>query len=124
MTKMICPFCHKPAEWVENKEVYGRNYGKSYMMWLCRKCDAYVGCHNNTHKPLGIMANAELRGWRITTHHIIDPLWKNGKYSRTQVYNILRQHFGKYIHIGSSDINMCQKIINFVTNKLSTDKHS
>jgi hypothetical protein len=24
---MKCPYCGKKAEWVENKEIYGKNYG-------------------------------------------------------------------------------------------------
>ena len=58
---MQCNYCGREAEWVENKEIYGRNYGKSYMAWLCRPCDAYVGCHQNTKKPLGRMSNKEER---------------------------------------------------------------
>ena len=50
---MNCNHCNQEAEWVENKEVYGKNYGQSYMIWLCRPCDAYVGCHNNTKTPKG-----------------------------------------------------------------------
>lgn len=62
---MICPYCKKEALWCENKEIYGKNYGKSYMCWLCKECDAYVGCHNNTKKPLGTMANKTTRALRI-----------------------------------------------------------
>lgn len=58
---MECNYCGRDAEWVENKEIYGRNYGNSYMTWLCRHCDAYVGCHHNTKKPLGRMSNKEER---------------------------------------------------------------
>ena len=61
---MKCNHCNKEAEWIENKIVYGRNYGKSYMIWFCHNCDAYVGCHNNTERSLGIMANKELRELR------------------------------------------------------------
>ena len=52
---------YQPAEFVENKEVYGKNFGQSFMMWLCRRCDARVGVHkNNPEKPLGTMANNEV----------------------------------------------------------------
>ena len=71
---MNCPYCNNPAEWVSNAEVYGRPYGKSWMMYLCRPCDARVGCHQNSQTPLGTMANKELRGWRIKAHDAIDPM--------------------------------------------------
>jgi len=109
---MQCPYCGQPAEFVENKEVYGKNLGKSFMMWLCRKCDARVGVHkNNPDKPLGIMANKELRQWRVKAHAAIDPLWKTGDNKRKEVYQALNSIFDKEVHIGESDIEMCQKII-------------
>lgn len=108
---MKCPYCGKDAEWVENKAVYGKNYGKSYMIWLCRDCDAYVGCHNNTKEPLGTMANARLRKARIEAHNAIDPLWKSGKVKRNHVYGLLHKMFGKEIHIGNSDLSLCFDIV-------------
>ena len=115
---MICPYCNKEAEWVENKEVYGNNLGKSFMIWLCRKCDAYVGCHTNSKKPLGTMADYETRLWRRRTHVVFDPLWTNTfkknsmkKLNREAVYNRISNHFGFSVHIGESDKEMCKKII-------------
>src|SRR3990167_11355804 len=110
---MICPYCKNEAKWCENKEKYGKNYGKSYMCYYCRDCDAYVGCHNNTEEPLGSMANKELRGWRMKAHDAIDPLWKSGKYARRQIYHRMQLYFRKEVHIGESDIKMCKKIIKF-----------
>lgn len=118
LNKMICPKCNKEAPWVENKEKYGKNYGKSYMCYFCKPCGTYVGCHNNTRKPLGTMADKELMQWRMKAHKVFDPLWKEGKLTRRQAYNLLRNSFGKYIHIGESDIEMCKSIIDFVTNKV------
>ena len=109
--KVYCPYCGKRVKWCENKEKYGRNYGRSYMCYYCKACDAYVGCHNNTRVPLGTMANAELRKWRMLAHDYIDPLWKTGKLARAQVYARLKYRFGKQIHIGESDIETCKKII-------------
>lgn len=59
------------------------------MMWFCRKDDAYVGCHNNTARPLGVMAHKELRGWRVKTHAHIDPLWKSKRLKRATLYRRL-----------------------------------
>ena len=111
---MICPYCNKKAKFCENKEIYGKNYGKSYMVYYCKDCDAYVGCHNNSDKPLGTMANKELRKWRRKTHSILDPLWKTGKITRKELYFKISKYFKKEIHIGSSDIEQCNKIIKFL----------
>lgn len=69
------------AVWTENKAIYGRNHGRSFMCYLCRPCNAYVGCHNNTRKPLGTMADAETREWRKKAHAVIDLIWKSKKMS-------------------------------------------
>lgn len=108
---MICPYCNKEAPWVSNEQIYGKRYGASYMCYYCKDCDAYVGCHNNTGKPLGTMANKELRTWRMKAHAHIDPIWKSGRLKRGQVYARLRKHFGREIHIGESDIETCKEII-------------
>jgi len=111
---MICPFCKKEAKWCDNVERYGKRYGKSYMCYWCEPCDAYVGCHNNTQKALGTMANQDLRSRRMLAHSVLDPLWKSGKYNRHQVYSILKKHFGYEVHVGSSNEEQCDKIIKFI----------
>lgn len=45
---VVCPYCGELAELIDSKEIYSRSYGKA---WICRTCDAYVGCHKGTHKP-------------------------------------------------------------------------
>lgn len=112
---MKCPYCGKEAEWCENKKIYGRNYGRSYMCYYCQDCNAYVGCHNNTKNPLGTMANKELREWRMKAHSLIDPLWKTGEMKRHEVYQMLADRFGKQIHIGEADVENCKDIINFLS---------
>lgn len=107
---MKCPYCNKEAIWCDNSVIYGKRYGKSYMCWYC-PCGAYVGCHNNTRKALGTMANKETRNWRIKAHDAVDPLWQSSKYSRSKVYRMLSDMFGMPVHIGSSDIETCKDII-------------
>lgn len=110
---LICPYCKKEAVWCENKEIYGKNYGNSYMCWLCKPCNAYVGCHNNGKKALGTLANAETREWRKKVHARIDPLWKTGKMSRGEVYKNLNRLFSKGFHTGEADIEMCKKVLEY-----------
>lgn len=114
---MKCPYCDKEALWCENKEIYGRNYGNSYMVYLCKPCNAYVGCHQNTKKPLGIMANAELREWKKKAHSLFDPLWRNGKMKRGQAYKWLSDLMKIPVHeahIGMFDIDKCKKLIKLI----------
>lgn len=119
MTKeveVICPYCSQPAKWVDNAEIYGRRYGTSYMMYYCKPCDAYVGCHQNTRQPLGVLANKELREWRKKAHAVFDPLWKTKKMNRQDAYHLLYEKTGKWIHMGESDIETCKLVIETVNN--------
>lgn len=109
--KVICPYCGNDAEWVSNDEVYGKKYGDSYMIYLCRPCNAYVGCHENTRKPLGTMANKILRDLRQRAHAHFDPIWKSGRMSRKKAYELLSKKLGREIHIGESDEETCKQII-------------
>ncbi len=108
---VVCPNCNKPAPWVENKEIYGRNYGKSYMCYYCKDCDFSVGCHNNTRQPLGTMIGAEHRRLRRAVHAKIDPLWQSGKIKRGHLYARLTRALGFQYHTGSADIETCKKIL-------------
>lgn len=110
-----CPYCGNQAKWCSNEEVYGRRYGKSYMCYWCKDCDAYVGCHQNSRKPLGTMANKALRKLRMETHALIDPLWKNGGMSRRAMYQKLSVALGYDVHVGSSNEQECRAIMRVIS---------
>ena len=108
-----CSICGAEAEWVENKKVYGTNYGKSYMIWLCKNkdCRAYVGCHQNTQKAKGTFADRETRKARMNAHHAIDYYWKSGLLTRGEVDRLLQEKFGREIHIGGATKEECEEIV-------------
>ena len=110
---MICPYCNKQSYYGENKIIYWRNYGASYMCYYCKDCNSYVWTHKNTKRPLWTMADKELRELRIKTHEIFDKLWKNNTMTRPQAYRKLKKYFRKEVHIWESDILMCNRIINY-----------
>lgn len=107
---MKCNLCDSDAEWVENKVIYGRNFGRSYMIWHCTNCGAYVGCHNNTKKAKGTFADKPTREARMAAHAVIDPLWQSGKFSRGEVYRQLSEASGREIHIGGATKSECSEI--------------
>lgn len=115
---MKCPYCGEPAKWLSNDVIYGRRYGKSYMVWVCFDCDAYVGCHKNTKKPLGTMADKETREARRMAHDALDPIWRSGRCSRRNVYRILKLHFGKEIHIARCSALECERLILAIENDI------
>lgn len=116
MKVVYCPYCGKRAEFVDSAEVYhGRSYG---MIYLCRPCDAYVGCHEygDGDVPKGRLANAELRRWKIAAHNAFDPLWMRGPFKRRRnaAYAWLAEQMGlpkEETHIGMFDVAQCKQVI-------------
>lgn len=113
MKKVICDYCGSRAKLVDSNVIYGRSYGKIY---LCEKCGAYVGVHKGTDVPLGRLANAELRYWKMQAHAAFDPLWKYGKFKgfRKVAYGWLSDQLSlppEKTHIGMFDVDQCKKVI-------------
>lgn len=112
MKKVYCDYCGRQAEYVDSRVVYGKSYG---MIYLCRNCMAYVGVHKGTDKPLGRLANAELRHWKKLAHAAFDPLWKFGRFKgrRNGAYAWLAGKMGLPIektHIGMMDVRQCKQV--------------
>lgn len=117
---VLCPYCGNKAELADTAEVYrGRSYG---MMYICRPCQAWVGCHKGTNKPLGRLANEQLRHFKQKAHAAFDPLWQRGSRrrfeSRSAAYEWLA---GKMrlsrdeCHIGMFDVDDCKNVVQFCT---------
>lgn len=113
---VICPYCNKQTEFVDSKLIYGKSYG---MIYLCRKCDAYVGTHKNSKKPLGTPANFELRELRKITHLEFDKIWQEKYMSRRKAYLWLANKLGlplEQTHIGMFNINKCNRVLEVTRN--------
>lgn len=108
---MFCPYCGDKAKWCENKIVYGRNMGQSYMIYYCKKDDAYVGCHKNTRNALGSMANKELRRLRRECHLLIDQYWKKNKIERKKLYELLSDWWGDEFHVAWLREKECEFVL-------------
>ena len=108
---VLCSYCARPAVLVDSAEVHSRSYGK---VWLCRPCNAWVGVHPGTTKPLGRLANATLRRLKIKAHDAFDPHWKADPTQRQFAYSALAYVLGIPLdgcHIGEFDEAMCQRVI-------------
>lgn len=80
---------------------------------------AYVGVHKGTDRPLGRLANAELRYWKKAAHAVFDPLWQRGPFRghRNVAYGWLAQKMNLPIektHIGMFDVEQCKKAIQII----------
>ena len=117
VANVYCPYCGKKAELVDSVEIYSKSYG---MIWMCFSCDAYTGVHKSSKsfQPLGTLANQELRGLRQRTHHLFDPMWRDGKMSRTEAYDWLARKMNidkKKCHVAMFSKQQCKQAIETLT---------
>ena len=86
----ICRYCGGIVRLVPAESVYGdsavRLGLKGEKLYQCQNCNARVGCHRGTIRPLGDLANEVLRLKRIETHQVFDTYWTERGMSRTQAY--------------------------------------
>ena len=121
---VTCAYCNKPAELVTGKEIYPHRqdlFTKKF--WRCRPCNAYVGCHKpnigygDGTRPLGRLANAELRAAKSAAHVAFDPVWQEGVVKRGSAYAWLAEKLGiqaKQCHIGEFDVDQCKRVVQIV----------
>lgn len=113
----ICPYCGSHVDLVDSAKIYGKSYGLIYLCSNYPKCDAYVGTHKGTDKPLGTMANSELRKFRKEAHFYFDQTWRSGKIKRKRAYAILAERLGiAEAHIAEMNIDQCKKVIKIFSN--------
>lgn len=110
-----CPYCQQNAIKATGREVYPhRRDLAAKRFWVCKPCDAYVGCHEGTWKPFGRLADAELRKAKMAAHNAFDPLWREGGYSRSEAYKWLAEQLGvsrDRCHIGLFDLDLCHAVV-------------
>ena len=128
----ICAHCNQPSVLVGGDVIWpNRTDRHAQFFWRCVPCAAYVGCHKNTKRPLGIPANDELRQARILLHNrMVDPLWRTAVESvgytpedpkarkiimntaRSRVYEFLAWKLGierDECHVAEFDLEMCRR---------------
>lgn len=118
-TPEICRYCGGVIRLVNAERIYGDKAAKRLglageMIYQCQNCNARVGCHKGTTRPLGNVANEALRLKRIETHHVFDAYWKSQHMTRTGAYKWLSQQMRlpvKLTHIGGFEMDQCQQVI-------------
>lgn len=117
---ILCQYCgERPKLIHDSSEIYGTNRGK---IWICWPCKAWVGCHDGSQKPLGRLADRDLRQAKMAAHALFDKLWK-GKAARDHIsysqargagYKWLAEQMGlpaRLCHIGYFDMAACQAVM-------------
>lgn len=119
----ICPYCGQFSTQATGKDIYPLReelYGRKF--YQCVPCDAYVGTHISTGKPMGTLANAKLRKLRSAAHLAFDPFWKNKeeKRGRTTAYLMLAKGLNIPVdecHIAHFNEDQCQRTIDLCNSR-------
>lgn len=116
--KLYCPYCGAEAVLRHASTVYGENtLDESSYLFVCSGypiCDSYVNAHRDSKRPMGTLANSELRNKRILAHHALAKLWQSGRMTKSQAYWWLQIKLGldeKHTHIGYFNNSMCDRVI-------------
>lgn len=113
--RVQCDYCGAAAQLEAGRHVYPHRPDLAdKRFWVCRPCDARVGCHPGGDKPLGRLANAELRAAKGRAHKAFDPLWKARGWSRGKAYGWLAKRLRiprEECHIGMFDVERCERTV-------------
>ena len=84
----ICRYCGGPVRLIPASLVFGASTERlgqeNEMLYQCQNCNARVGCHKGTTRPLGDVANEMLRLKRMETHRVFDEMWRRRNWSRRE----------------------------------------
>lgn len=112
----ICPYCGGVPVLADSSEIYnGQSFGP---VRLCRRCGAFVGCHEGTTEPKGRLADKSLREAKKRAHEAFDPLWRSGWMGRQEAYDWLSVSLGiprERTHIGMFDLDLCKRVVSLCT---------
>lgn len=118
-----CDYCGQPTERVGGDVMYPHRPDLAdKIIYRCQPCGAWVTCHPGTDRPLGRLANAELRAAKSAAHAVFDPLWRrkiqcvqcSKSKARKAAYAWLAGVLGmdpKRCHIGMMDVADCQRVV-------------
>ena len=112
-----CPYCGAPAICRPASTVHGAaTWQKSSYLYLCSRwpaCDSYVAAHKKDHRPMGSLANTNLRRKRIQAHQSLEELRQNRHMEKWAVYLWLQgklQMDPDQVHIGMFSEEMCDRV--------------
>ena len=88
--KLYCPYCGRLAVLRPAEYVYGkRNLNPDNYLYVCSGypfCDSYIGVHKKSMRPMGTLANGDLRHKRIEAHRALNKVVQTGIMTKHGVY--------------------------------------
>lgn len=121
-----CRYCRVPVVLVNNSEIYGREYGDWPYLYLCRKCNSYVGLHPKTDLPLGTLATKELRGARSKSKEAFHAMLKELGIGRGDGYALVSAGLDiplERCHFGWFEIPQCEEVKHFCNKQIMKKRH-
>ena len=123
---LYCPYCKRPGVLRPAAYVYGdNNLDPEKYLYVCSgypSCDSYIGAHKKSMRPMGTMADSNLRNKRIEAHRALDAIWKNGYMTKHSTYIWLQNRLNlreKDTHIGKFSYYLCEQTIRECTDYIS-----
>lgn len=90
-----CDVCKSmKVEFVHISEIGKKSVSKWPFVYYCRNCEASVGCHKGTKRPLGRMADRHVRRLRKIAHKYFDKIWITRLMEREAAYYWLSVSLG------------------------------
>ena len=124
-----CPYCHGIAQLTPAEKIYGPDTKEEWLYVCCHYpvCNSYVGVHKGTTRPLGTLANGDLRNKRIKAHKMFDLIWRNNVMNRKAAYRWMSDKLClpyESAHIGCFSEYMCDQLIDACKDALSNNRIS
>ena len=112
-----CDECGSPNVELQSRKLMGMHVkGPWDLIWHCADCLAFVGCHEGTDIPMGLMADRDTREARYRAHRTLDPMWKgrNPVVTRQDIYTWMSAFLAippERAHISMLNLEQCERLI-------------
>lgn len=117
---IFCCTCNKNVEsmLVRGKDCYPYRKDLSRLkFYQCPVCKNFVGTHKGTDIPLGVIASPEIKRERMKIHFLLDPLWRNKRISRKEIYKEISASLGYEYHTANlRSLEECRKVYLIICN--------
>lgn len=124
-----CPYCGANTVIRPASEIYQdpRRTDELYVCSNYPRCNSYVSMYPGTKKPMGPLANGDLRNLRIRAHRKFDQIWQTRIMSRDQAYRWMADYFClplREAHIGNFNEYRCKELINKCESVLAANQRA
>ena len=134
--RLYCPYCGRQAVLRPATYVYGeRNLDPENYLYVCGgypACDSYIGVHKKSLRPMGTLADGNLRHKRIEAHRALNEVINAGVMTKHGLYIWLQNrlclsetemHIGKFSYFRCEEtIRECKKLME--QNKIKIESFS